>query len=72
MLPGDPKTVGLTCPFRDDSEEEGVLCFDPWLDEYGKPPEHIIEGWCNSNYLECPIYVSFQRTMALRVDSHLA
>lgn len=59
----------LCCPFREDSEEEGVLCFDPWLDEYGKPPESVIRDWCGGNYLQCPVYTAFQRNLALRIES---
>ncbi|MBI1724336.1 MAG: hypothetical protein HYR52_01705 [Candidatus Tectomicrobia bacterium] len=65
-------TLGLCCPFREDSEEEGILCFDPWLDEYGKPPENVIRDWCRGDYLRCPVYTAFQRTMALRIEGHLA
>ena len=63
------KTIGLCCPFREDSEEEGILCFDPWLDEYGKPPEDIIQNWCLGDHLRCPIYVTFQRTWANRLSN---
>ncbi|OGL63910.1 MAG: hypothetical protein A3J27_14215 [Candidatus Tectomicrobia bacterium RIFCSPLOWO2_12_FULL_69_37] len=64
----DHTTLGLCCPFREDSEEEGILCFDPWLDEYAKPPENIIRGWCNGDYLKCPVYTAFQRMMASRIE----
>ncbi|MBI2132743.1 MAG: hypothetical protein HYT99_08050 [Candidatus Tectomicrobia bacterium] len=61
-------TLGLCCPFREDSDEEGILCFDPWLDEYGKPPENVIRDWCRGDYLRCPVYTAFQRMMASRIE----
>ena len=69
MSPSETAVPGLCCPFREESEEEGILCFDPWLDEYAKPPDDIIRGWCNGDYLRCPVYTAFQRSMALRIEN---
>ncbi|MBI3128734.1 MAG: hypothetical protein HYZ11_14110 [Candidatus Tectomicrobia bacterium] len=71
MPPSDKQALESCCPYREDSEEEGILCFDPWLDEYAKPPENIIEGWCKGDHLHCPVYTGFQRSVALRTGGQL-
>lgn len=58
-----------SCPFREDHEVEGLLCFDPWLDEYARPPEHIVENYCNTDFKRCPIFVAYQRTAALKYEN---
>lgn len=54
------------CPFREETAEEGILCFDPWLDEYAKPPDEVVVRWCEKDFSTCPTYLAFQRSLALR------
>ena len=61
-------TNGVKCPFREDHEVEGLLCFDPWLDEYARPPEKVVDMYCSQDFRRCPIFVAYQRTAALGIE----
>ncbi len=64
------KTADVKCPFRLISFSEGLLCFDPWLAEYVKQPEQIIDNWCSSNFRSCPNFLTYQRNLRAGMRKH--
>ena len=49
------------CPYRLESKAGEILCFDPWLAEYIKPPGQIVEEWCSRrDFRGCPGYLAYR------------
>ncbi len=58
------------CPYRVISSSHGLLCFDPWLAEYVKPSEQVIEKWCRGDFRSCPNLLSYESNMRAGMRKH--
>ncbi len=58
------------CPYQLTSFSEGVLCFDPWLAEYVKPSEQVIDKWCRSDFRSCPTYLTYKENLRAGMRKH--
>ncbi len=58
------------CPYRLISFSDGVLCFDPWLAEYVKPPEQVIDKWCHSDFRACPNFLAYKENLRAGMRKH--
>ncbi len=49
------------CPYKLMSKAGEVLCFDPWLAEFIKPPVQVVDEWCTRQaFRACPGYLNYQ------------
>lgn len=56
-----PKIAGKErCPYRVISPSHGLLCFDPWVAEYVKPAQQILETWCKTDFRTCPHFLTYE------------
>ncbi len=67
---GRKKEAKGKCPYRVISPSHGLLCFDPWLSEYVKPAEKIIEKWCRQDFRSCPHLLAYQGKLKAGMRKH--
>ena len=62
------KSTQNECPYRLISFSDGVLCFDPWLAEYVKPSEQVIDKWCRLDFRSCPNLLAYEKDLRARMQ----
>ena len=59
------------CPYRMESKAGEIMCFEPWLAEYIKPPSQIVEEWCSrQGFRDCPSYLTYRENTLAGMRRH--